>query len=564
MREPSTSKKTLRCAIYARKSSEEGLEQDFNSLHAQREACEAYIASQRHEGWKALATVYDDGGFSGGSMARPALQKLLADIQSGSIDIIVVYKVDRLTRALTDFARMVEIFDSQGVSFVSVTQQFNTTTSMGRLTLNVLLSFAQFEREVTGERIRDKIAASKKKGLWMGGWVPIGYDARDRTLVINEPEAETIRILYRLYARLKNVRAVEAALQSANLTTKRYVATTGRNIGGRPFSRGHIYKILSNPLYIGEIDHKGTRHPGQHPAIIDAETWSAVQEQLRTNGHEKRSRTNARHTSLLAGLLFDENGGKFTAAHAAKNGKRYIYYVAPKHPVKNAGANAPTPAWIPAADLDSIVIQHIVQFLESSESIVRELGTGESRPSSLSSLLKASNALAVDIREAATHPRRAILEKLLDRVVVAQSVVRIRLKRNEVLERLAPDTHPLSPDHGAAIELQFDTQIVRGRTENTLVVSEAGFRKPATGSHAALLKAVARGHRWFEDLVSGLAQSTVEIARREGVTDRYVSKMLELSFLPPSRIEKLVKGTALSQTRVARIFAEIDPIGVWR
>ena len=265
--------KTFRCAVYTRKSSEEGLEQDFNSLQAQREACEAYIASQKHEGWKALANVYDDGGYSGGSMERPALRQLLADITSGGIDVVVVYKVDRLTRSLADFAKIVEIFDAQGVSFVSVTQQFNTTTSMGRLTLNVLLSFAQFEREVTGERIRDKVAASKKKGMWMGGWIPLGYDLKDRALHINEAEAETVRTIFRLYLELGNVRSVQAELGQRKLTTKRRVATAGRMMGALAFTRGHIYHILSNPLYNGEIRHKGTRHPGQHPAVIDREAW---------------------------------------------------------------------------------------------------------------------------------------------------------------------------------------------------------------------------------------------------------------------------------------------------
>jgi site-specific DNA recombinase len=251
--------KVLRCGIYTRKSSEEGLEQDFNSLHAQREACEAYIMSQRHEGWTVLPTTYDDGGYSGGSMERPALRKLLDDIDAREIDVVVVYKVDRLTRSLADFAKIVEVFDGHGVSFVSVTQQFNTTTSMGRLTLNVLLSFAQFEREVTGERIRDKIAASKKKGMWMGGWIAIGYDRKDRTLVINKSEAEIVRTIYRLYVQLKNVRLVEAELKRLDLRTKPHAPGKGRMIGNRPFSRGHIYRILSCPLYIGEIAHKERR-----------------------------------------------------------------------------------------------------------------------------------------------------------------------------------------------------------------------------------------------------------------------------------------------------------------
>src|SRR5437879_3213714 len=251
-----------RCAIYTRKSSEEGLEQEFNSLAAQCEACEAYIRSQRNEGWVLVRTRYDDGGFSGGNLERPALQDLIADVRAGRIDIVVVYKVDRLTRSLADFARLVELFDAEAVSFVSVTQQFNTTSSMGRLTLNVLLSFAQFEREVTGERIRDKIAASKKKGMWMGGWVPLGYDRRDRTLILNESEARTVRTIFDLFLKSKNVRALQKELAQLNLRTKPYAVQRGRAVGNLPFARGHLYKILSNPLYLGEIEHKGVRHPG--------------------------------------------------------------------------------------------------------------------------------------------------------------------------------------------------------------------------------------------------------------------------------------------------------------
>ena len=298
MPEPIRSKATL-CAIYTRKSSEEGLDQDFNSLHAQREACEAYVASQKHEGWRVLPATYDDGGFSGGSMERPGLERLLADIQSGAVDVVVVYKVDRLTRSLTDFAKIVEIFDRHGVSFVSVTQSFNTTTSMGRLTLNVLLSFAQFEREVTGERIRDKIAASKKKGLWMGGWVPLGYDADGRTLTINEPEAETVRQLFRLYLDLGTVAAVQEEARLRGLTTKRYVAGNGRQTGGLSFSRGHLYKIVSNPLYVGEIAHRDRRYGGQHPAIVDRATWDAAQAQLKSHTHERQVRSRASEPNLL-------------------------------------------------------------------------------------------------------------------------------------------------------------------------------------------------------------------------------------------------------------------------
>src|SRR5438552_2488090 len=249
--------KRSRCAIYARKSSEEGLEQAFNSLHAQREACAAFILSQKHEGWTVLPALYDDGGFSGGTMERPALKRLIADIEAGAIDVVVVYKVDRLTRALSDFAKLVEVFDRRGVSFVSVTQQFNTTTSMGRLTLNVLLSFAQFEREVTGERIRDKIAASKKKGLWMGGMPPLGYDVKNRKLVVNDAEARVVVDIYRRYLVLKSVRALKDELAGAGIGSKRRVRPDGTAYGGQSFSRGALYLMLQNRVYRGEVTHKG-------------------------------------------------------------------------------------------------------------------------------------------------------------------------------------------------------------------------------------------------------------------------------------------------------------------
>src|SRR6201984_1698107 len=316
-----------RCAIYTRKSSEEGLEQEFNSLAAQREACEAYIRSQQHEGWLLARTRYDDGGFSGGNMQRPALQRLLADIQAGRVDIVVVYKVDRLTRSLADFARLVELFDAQGVSFVSVTQQFNTTSSMGRLTLNVLLSFAQFEREVTGERIRDKIAASKKKGMWMGGNVPLGYDANERTLVINPAEAETVRRIFALYRELGCVRRVKEEADRLGLRTKCRTAANGAELGGKRFSRGHLYTLLSNPIYTGQIMHKGQLHPAQQPALIDDASWCIVRDPLPANTRTTRRRAKAVEPSLLAGLLVDARGGRLTPSHAVKKGRSDLYYV---------------------------------------------------------------------------------------------------------------------------------------------------------------------------------------------------------------------------------------------
>jgi site-specific DNA recombinase len=397
--------KSLKCAIYTRKSSEEGLELDFNSLHAQRESCEAYIKSQKHEGWMALPNLYDDGGYSGGSIERPALKKLLADIQSRAVDVVVVYKVDRLTRSLADFAKIVEIFDAAGVSFVSVTQQFNTTTSMGRLTLNVLLSFAQFEREVTGERIRDKIAASKQKGMWMGGWVPIGYDRKDRTLVINDDEAKTVRTIFELFLKLRNVREVQAELARLKLTTKPYPISTGRILGGLPFSRGHIYRILSNPLYIGEIVHKDIRHAGQHPRIIDHDTWDAVNAQIGSNRREHRVRAKAGHVNLLAGLIYDEAGRALVSSHTTKNGKRYLYYI-----TSDGSGRKPAPAGLaklrlPAADVDAFVISALQQFLTDNTGLVKLLRAAHIRSGKLAQALQNAEATSRELEDMSFRSR---------------------------------------------------------------------------------------------------------------------------------------------------------------
>src|ERR1700680_2072372 len=315
-----------RCAIYTRKPSEEGLEQEFNSLHAQREACESYITSQRHEGWTCLAQAYDDGGLSGATLDRPALQQLLADIQQGRVDIVVCYKVDRLTRSLADFAKIVEIFDAKGVSFVSVTQQFNTTTSMGRLTLNVLLSFAQFEREVTGQRIRDKIAASKKKGMWMGGVPPLGYQCRDHKLIVIPSEAETVQHIFRRYAALGSVRLLQQELDAAGIRSKSWTSTAGRRWGGKPLARGALYTMLRNWIYRGQIVHKDQHYPGEHEPIIDKPLWDEVQAKLVANAIELRTGEKMLNPSLLAGLLYGGQGLRMTPSHAVKNGMRYRYY----------------------------------------------------------------------------------------------------------------------------------------------------------------------------------------------------------------------------------------------
>lgn len=340
----------IRCAIYTRKSSEEGLEQDFNSLDAQYGACSAYVASQASEGWVLLRERYDDGGISGGTLERPALQRLLTDIAAGKVDIVVVYKVDRLTRSLLDFAKLVEALDKADTAFVSITQSFNTTTSMGRLTLNMLLSFAQFEREVTAERIRDKLAASKARGMWMGGTPPLGYEPNGRSLAIVEEHADLVRMIFQLYPDLGTVRAVCDELGRRGIVKPIRLSKAGKQHGGRPFGRGELYAMLSNPIYIGRIQHKGVLHQGLHPAIIDPPVWDAVQQQLKDQRTGERHIRSASHRSLLAGKLVDGDGQPLIASHANKGAQRYRYYVSRDLQLGDKNANG---LRIPAGELDA-------------------------------------------------------------------------------------------------------------------------------------------------------------------------------------------------------------------
>ena len=367
-RKGTNGKALIRCAIYTRKSSEDGLEQDFNSLDAQRESCEAFILSQKHEGWTALPEMYDDGGLSGGTLERPALKRILADIEGHRIDTVVVYKVDRLTRSLGDFAKIVEIFDKRNVSFVSVTQQFNTTTSMGRLTLNMLLSFAQFEREVTGERIRDKIAASKKKGMWMGGNVSLGYVVKDRKLLIDEAEAKTVRHIYRRYATLGSVWTLKEELDRDGVVSKVRVNRYGRATGGNPLARGALYTMLQNRIYRGRIVHKDKHYPGEHEAIVDEALWDEVQRQLAANRIACATGTHAAEPSLLAGLIYDDSGQRMTPSHANKKGTRYRYYVS-QALVSGIRRSAPRARRVPASDVERLVQERLTVFLKSQGEI---------------------------------------------------------------------------------------------------------------------------------------------------------------------------------------------------
>jgi len=413
----------VRCAIYTRKSTEEGLEQAFNSLDAQREACAAYVLSQQHEGWKLLPDHYDDGGISGGTMDRPAMQRLLTDVREGRVDVIVVYKVDRLTRRLVDFARIVEVLDEAGASFVSVTQAFNTTNSMGRLTLNVLLSFAQFEREVTGERIRDKIAASKRKGMWMGGPVPIGYDVVERKLAINPAEAESVRLIFARYLASPSLEALAEDLAKLGVRSKQRVTRDGRPFGGTPFRPGGLRHILGNRIYIGEVNHKGQVHPGEHDAIIDSALWQKVQSRL--CGAVKRPRTGT--VSALAGRIYDADGQRLYSTHGKKRAKHYSYYVSSTRDNRNG--------WrLPAGDIETLVQQSLANFLSDPVRVDAELGAP--------GLTEAAITQAAQLAPAPGDSKalRETLQRLDGRASIETHALRIELDRDLLADAMSVGT----------------------------------------------------------------------------------------------------------------------------
>ncbi|MCQ4159223.1 recombinase family protein [Roseomonas sp. GC11] len=347
-----------RCAVYTRKSTEEGLEKEFNSLDAQRDACEAYIASQRGEGWLLVADRYDDGGISGSTLERPALQRLLREIEAGYVDVVVVYKIDRLSRSLMHFAKLVEVFDAHSVTFVSVTQSFNTTTSMGRLTLNILLSFAQFEREVIRERVQDKVAASKARGLWMGGPVPLGYVVRDRKLVIEPSEAAVVQRIFSLFAETRS-----------GFATLRQLAAEGvRSKSGRPFDKGSLYRLLHNRISIGEVTHKGQAYPGAHPAILPRALWDEVQAIINTPAASRANQNRRQSPALLRGLIFGPDGRAMSPSQTRRRGKLYRYYVA-QAVMKGARSDCPVRR-LPAGEIEGAVVAQLRALLRQPEVVV--------------------------------------------------------------------------------------------------------------------------------------------------------------------------------------------------
>jgi site-specific DNA recombinase len=496
------SAKTVRCAIYTRVSTEQGLEQDFNSLDAQYDASQAYIRSQAHAGWSLLRTKYDDGGFSGGNTDRPALQRLLDDVRAGKIDVIVVYKVDRLTRSLADFAKLVELFDQHNVSFVSVTQQFNTTTSMGRLTLNVLLSFAQFEREVTSERIRDKISASKRKGLWVGGMAPLGYDTKGRKISINEAEAERVRTIFRSYLELGSLNLLMADLRQRGIVTKVRTLKTGDTVGGIPFTRGSLAHLLRNRFYIGEVAFKGEVLKGEQPAILDEDLFEAVQTKLndQVNNHKAKW---TKSEGLLIGRLFDDRGNRMSSSHARKGHVKYRYYLSAAL-LQGTAARAGSVRRVPASEIEALVIKSVRDHLKPSEPID-------------------------------------------DRSLVHTHVARVEVQPNRLVIHLAEPSGTLQvPWHKTPARRRREILLPEGiRPEHA--------RPMRSETRARLVAAIASGRRWLDELIADPSASADSIAKRENCSTRKINMTISLAFLAPDLVQAAIGGRLPHGMGVARL-----------
>ncbi len=507
-----------RCAIYTRTSTEEGLSQDFNSLHAQAEACAAYIRSQAGEGWQPIKAIYEDGGYSGGSMERPALARLMTDIQAKRVDVIVVYKVDRLTRSLADFAKMVEIMDAAQVSFVSVTQAFNTTTSMGRLTLNVLLSFAQFEREVTGERIRDKFAASKAKGIWMGGVPPLGYDIKDRALIVNEGEAETVRFIFKRFLDTGSVHALKADLDQRGLKSKTWTTAHGVQRGGFAFSRGALYDLLGNVTYRGEVAHKGNIYAGQHDRIVDNALWDEVQTLRGRNAKQPRRLASG---AMLIGKLFDDRGNMMSPTSAHKGTMRYRYYVSTAL-TRGRPNDAGSVRRVPMAAIEAIVIAEVSPILAP--------GWFADQPLT-SRVLEALQRVVISERELALELHAGALET-------------DAMPQGERSEERVIVTRPIS--------------FAKPRNSTTLI--PAGGARDGAKTDRALIRGLARAHAWTRKLEAGTIRSVAALAKQEKLCPIYTRSILPLAFLAPDLTEQILEGRQPRTLTLTALLAEPLPL----
>lgn len=544
-------KPRIRCAIYTRKSSDEGLDQDFNSLDAQHEACAAYIASQRHEGWVPDKTRYDDGGISGGTLDRPAMQRLLADIDAGRIQMIVVYKIDRLTRSLADFAKLVERFDAAGCSFVSVTQAFNTASSMGRLTLNVLLSFAQFEREVTAERIRDKIAASKKKGLWMGGMPPLGYnphpDPKIRGLVVSQNEAKTVAAVFHLYAQLGCLNAVMRKTAQMGLRSKRHHFKSGRTQGGNPFSRGQIYALLRNPIYIGKIRHKANVWDGQHEAIIDIELWDRVQARLQGASARPRSQVGSVSSSSkvgiapLTGKLRDETGDRLTPTHTKRHGRRLRYYVSNR---LISGGTDPRGWRLPALALEKAVADVIARHLNGLANLHRICAMPDLQ------LGDAVHTKAEDLTQRLLKGAPELLANITVRGQLARGCIVLELHAAELANELSLKPDEVDP---SALQIEAPFELRRRGVEGKIV---AGDRVPEPDR--TMLRALARAHIWTAELRRG--KSLNDIAAATSHSESYIRTRAQLAFLAPAIQKAILDGRHPPDLTLEKIIRKPIPL----
>ena len=503
--------KPIRCAIYTRVSTDQGLEQDFNSLDAQRDAAEAYIRSQAHAAWTLIRSQYNDGGYSGGSTDRPAIQRLLSDVRARKVDVIVVYKVDRLTRSLADFAKLVELFDSHGVSFVSVTQQFNTTTSMGRLTLNVLLSFAQFEREVTSERIRDKIAASKRKGLWVGGMVPLGYKVKNRKVVVIKNEAERVRTIFQRYLELGSLNLLMQDLRDRKVLTKVRRLSSGRAVGGNPLTRGPLAHLLRNRFYIGEVAYRGEVLPGEQPAILDRKLFESVQRKLdnqRTNHSTKRATSH----SLLTGRIFDDRGNRMTPSHARKKGKRYRYYLSSPL-IQGQAERAGSVRRVPATEVEALVV----------------------------------GAVRKRLKDSTATTDRDLINTYVARVEVQAKRLAIKLARKN-------DRHINSKTDNAAFYIPWKKNTLKRRREVIVPASSGHNIRPIRSEmRIALVTSIATGRRWLDKIVTGTVADVEQIAIREKCSVRQVNMTISLAFLSPTLVKAAIDGRLPRGIGIARL-----------
>jgi len=511
----------VRCAIYTRVSTDRGLDQEFNSLDAQYDAASAYIRSQAHAGWTLVPTRYDDGGYSGGSTARPALRQLLEDLKARRVNVIVVYKVDRLTRSLADFAKLVELFDGHNVSFVSVTQQFNTTTSMGRLTLNVLLSFAQFEREVTSERIRDKVAASKRKGLWVGGMVPLGYELKDGKLLIVEKEADEITTIFRRYLELGSVNRLVVDLRDRGFRTKVRQLSTGHTRGGVAFTQGPLFYILRNRFYVGEVRYKDEIFPGPQPALMDRALFDAVQTML-SDQWSHRTITRTKSAALLAGLLFDEACNRMVPTHATKNRVRYHYYVSEPH--LRGATKSPLGAIsrVPAADIEAAVMKAI--------SAHRDPNGPRTENHQSNHEMVAARVARIDV-----HKHQLFVR-------LKASNTKQAAESDDLLER----DRPLSFEDAANPVLLIPWRKPPSKRFREIMlppsVSRHEVRPIRSERRTALIKAIARGRLWLDEIISGRIADVEHIAKREKCTARQVNMTISLAFLAPTIVKAAVEG----------------------